>query len=92
MLGATCYIANANDGAACNKLGRVCKYKLGNPATFSSLAKKRLHGDNLASNLIEPATNFVEGLHLLFRKGFTSHPVLSRHVTALADGAHVFRK
>ena len=35
MLGATC----ANDGAACNRLGRVCKYKLGNPATFSSLPK-----------------------------------------------------
>ena len=39
MLGATCYLASANDGAACNKLGRVCTYKLGSPATFSSLAK-----------------------------------------------------
>ena len=89
MLGATCYIASANDGAACNKLGRVCKYKLGNPATFSSLAKKRLHGDNLASNHIEPATSWLQ---LLFRKGFTSHLVLHGHVTALADGAHVSRK
>ena len=42
MLGATFYIASANDGAACNKLGRVCEYKLGNPTTFSSLAKKKI--------------------------------------------------
>ena len=39
MLGATCYIASANDGAASNKLGRVCTYKLGSPATFSSIAE-----------------------------------------------------
>ena len=50
IFGATCYIASANDTEPCKRLGRVCKYKLGGPATFKPLPKswRELRGDNLA--------------------------------------------
>ena len=91
ILGATCHMGSANYGTPCTRLGHVCKYKLGSPATFSSLPKnlRELRGDKQSRLKSLPTSNFVERLQLLLREGFTSHPVLNGHVPAPADGAPV---
>ena len=85
MLGATCYIASAKDGAPCNRLGRVRKKKLGGPATFTSLQKKMTVTTSLEITSNQPTS--WKGSNSCSEKGFTSHPVLIGLVTALADGA-----
>ena len=49
MLGATCYIASANDGAPCNRLGRVRKksWEAQPPPSPFKKNLRELHGDNL---------------------------------------------
>ena len=44
ILGATCHMGSAKNGTPCTRLGHVCKYKLGSPATFShrQLSSKKL--------------------------------------------------
>ena len=76
ILGDTCHMGSANYGTPCTSLGDVCKYKLGSPATFSSLPKnlRELRGDKQSRLKSLPTSNFVERLQLLLQEGFTSHP------------------
>ena len=90
ILGSTCHNRSAHYGTPCTTLGHVCKYKLGSPATFSSLPKnlRELRGDKQSRLKSLPTSNFVQGLQLLVQEGFTSHP----QTRTLANGAPVMEK
>ena len=71
MPGATCYIASANDGAPCKRLGRVCKQKLGGPTTSKSLPKTLARIARRQPRLNSCQTSkFTEQVQLQLRRDF----------------------